>query len=131
MTAAETGSETAQDRSGLGAVARGSVLNLFAAGVAAIVNFGLALVVTRGVSPTTAGVYFSSTSLFLLGTTLGQLGSSTGLIYFISRARVQGRTELIPTYMRTAGVPVLVTATAVMALTLVFGQPIAEGARPG
>lgn len=107
-------------------LARGSTLNLSAALVSALVNFMLALVVTRGLDQDLAGVFFTSTSLFLLGTTLGQLGSSTGLVYFISGARARGETASIPSYMRAAVGPVLVTAFAVTGIALVLSRPIAE-----
>ena len=53
-----------------------------------------------------AGVFFSTTSLFLVATTLGQLGTDLGLVYFLSRSRALQRFGDIGDYLRAALWPV-------------------------
>ena len=89
-------------RADLNRLGRGSAANLVGAGVAALTTFALTVVVTRGVSKQDAGLFFAASSLFILASTLGQLGTPTGLVYFLSRNRVWGTPERIPAYVRTA-----------------------------
>ena len=106
----------------LGQAARGSTLNLVGAAVSAVATFALTVVVTHGASKVEAGVFFATTSLFIIATSIGQLGTNTGLVYFVARAVESRERRLLPSYVRTALVPVLVCA-AVMALVLFVGAP--------
>lgn len=115
----------------LGRVARGSTINLAGAGVSAVANFGLTVLVTRLASQSTAGVFFSVTSLFLLATSLGQLGTNTGLVYFLSGARARGEQHQYATYMRVARRPVLAVGTIMALAILVFAEPLAAALSPG
>lgn len=110
----------------LRSVARGSTANLFGALVTAITTFAVTILVTRGLTPADAGVFFSATSLFLLATTIGQLGTGTGLVYFLSRCRALGRQQLIANYVRVALQPVLVAAVVMAAGIFVFAPQLAE-----
>ena len=86
----------------LSSLARGSTANLVGAIVTAITTFAGTIVVTRGLSQANAGVFFSMTSLFLLATITGQLGTGTGLVYFLSRCRALNTPHLISGYVRAA-----------------------------
>lgn len=110
----------------LGRTARGSILNLGGAAVSAVANFVLAVVITRGLPKTDVGVFFSSTSLFLLVAGLGQLGTSTGLVYFLSRAKAQGKLQYARAYMRTAMTPVLGIAMLTAGVFLILAEPLAS-----
>jgi O-antigen/teichoic acid export membrane protein len=110
----------------LGKAARGSVVNLAGALITSLATFGLTVVVTRGLDKPTAGVFFTATSLFLLATAVGQLGTDSGLVYFLSRARANGRTDLISAYVRAAIRPVLVCAVTMSVVLVVFSSPIAR-----
>ncbi|MGI8696035.1 MAG: lipopolysaccharide biosynthesis protein [Mycobacteriales bacterium] len=115
---------------GLRGIARGTSANLIGAAVTGVVNFGLTVAVTHGLSKTAAGVFFSATSLFLLATSIGQLGTDTGLVYFISRCRALGNPERISGYMRTAAVPVFLTALVMGAGLLIFAPQLGQLTNP-
>lgn len=116
--------QAATDR--LGRAARGSVWNLAGAAISASANFALTILVTRVLARSDAGVFFSATALFLLVTALGQLGTSTGLVYFISRARANQSLGEPSSYMRTAMRPVLAIAVVMAIALLVFTRPVAD-----
>jgi O-antigen/teichoic acid export membrane protein len=98
--------------SGLSRVARGSALNLAGAAISAVCSFALVVVITRGMTRSEAGVFFSVTSIFLVATSIGQLGTDLGLVYFLSRARAIGEHFKIPRYLRSAVIPVLAVSLA-------------------
>jgi O-antigen/teichoic acid export membrane protein len=106
----------------LSRIARGSSLNLAGAAVSSVANFALTIVVTRGMPQDVAGILFSTTSLVLLAVSVGLLGTDTGLVYFISRARAAGAPEQVRPYLAAALRPVVVAA-AVMALVLAAAAP--------
>lgn len=93
-------------------IARGSVANLAGTSVTVLANFALTITVTRGLSQARAGVFFSITSLFMIAAVAGQLGTNTGLVYFISRCRALGTPQLISGYLRAAVRPVMLIATS-------------------
>ena len=99
----------------LSRVARGSVATLAGAAISAVVGFALTVVITRGLTKTEAGVFFSVTSLFLVVVSVGLLGTDLGLVYFLSRARALGERSAIAGYLRTALVPVFCVAAAMSA----------------
>lgn len=115
---------------GMGGVARGSTANLAGAFVMAAANLVLSVAVTRGLPREAAGIFFSATSLFLLATTVGQLGTNTGLVYFLARCRSLGQTGAIPAYFRAALRPVLVTATLMAILLYLLAPQIAGVTTP-
>lgn len=125
LAAADAPSESSSDQS-IERLARGGTANLLGAAVTGICTFALTVVVTRGISREAAGVFFSVTSLFLVATTIGQLGTQTGLVYFIARSRAAGRAELISAYMRTAMRPMLALAVVMAVVVLVFAGPLAR-----
>jgi O-antigen/teichoic acid export membrane protein len=102
--------------------ARGSTLNLVGAAVSAVATFALTVVITHGTTKIEAGVFFATTSLFIIATSIGQLGTNTGLVYFIARAVESGRRHLLQAYVRAALGPVVVCAIA-MALVLFVAAP--------
>jgi O-antigen/teichoic acid export membrane protein len=110
----------------IGRLARGGTANLLGAAMTGICTFALTVVVTRGISREAAGVFFSVTSLFLVATTVGQLGTQTGLVYFIARCRAAGRTELISAYLRAAMRPMLAIAVVMAVVVLVLAGPLAR-----
>lgn len=97
----------------LGALARGGAANLAGSVVAAVAAFALTVLVAHSLRQAEAGVFFSTTSLFLLATTLGQLGTGTGVVYFISQARARGHPGMARVIVRTATRPVLVVGLVV------------------
>jgi O-antigen/teichoic acid export membrane protein len=117
------------DRS-MNRIARGGTANLLGAAVTAFTTFALTVAVTRGLSRPEAGVFFSATSLFLVATTIGQLGTQTGIVYFLSRCRVLGRAETMDRYVRTALTPVLLLAVAMAIAIFLLARPLAELTAP-
>ena len=115
----------------LGRVARGSSANLLGALVTAITTFAVTIVVTRGVSQERAGIFFSATSLFLLATTIGQLGTGTGLVYFLSRFRALETSHLTRRYVRTALLPVVTVGVAMAVAMFLLAHPLARLVLPG
>lgn len=118
------------DDRGVRRAARGSALNLLGAGVSAIATFGLTAVIAHGASKADAGVFFSATSVFVLLISVGQLGTTNGLVYFLARANALGRADLHRRYLRAAFVPVFACALAAGAALFVLAQPIAALVSP-
>ena len=106
-------------------VARGGAVGLVGAGVSAVATFGLALVVTNRFSAETAGLFFASTSVFLLLSAVATLGTDTGLSRFLLRFEAQGRPGDIPAIVRTAVVPPVVLSVVLAVATLLVAEPLA------
>jgi len=122
------------ERSDLAPAARGGAANLAGSVVTGLVAFVLSVLVARFLSRSAAGVFFSTTSLFLLVTALGQLGGGTGVVYFIARARTLGAAGSIAGIVRTAHRPVLVFGVATAVAGLVAAPWLAHvtlGSRSG
>jgi len=113
------------ERTGLRYLARGALLNLSGAGVSAIASLLLVIVITRGFPKSDAGVVFSATSLFLISLAVTKLGTSTGLVYFISRFRALGTPQRISACLRSAFLPVAVASCLVGAATFAFAPQLA------
>ncbi|MGA8112422.1 MAG: polysaccharide biosynthesis C-terminal domain-containing protein [Actinocatenispora sp.] len=109
---------TRTDVSGLGAAARGGVLNLAAAGFSGLAGLLITTVVARGLGHAMAGVFFAATSAFLLAQMLAKLGTDTGLVYWLARLRAVRRSDLLHRCLRVGLGPVLVAA--VVAAVLLF-----------
>lgn len=116
--------------SSLRRLARGSTANLAGTAVSAVANFALIVVLTRGLPQSTAGVFISMTSVFVIATVLGQLGVNTGLVYFLTRALASGRRADIAGYMRTAWRAVLATAAGMAVLAALTAPWLAARATP-
>ncbi|MGN6302729.1 MAG: MATE family efflux transporter [Angustibacter sp.] len=114
----------------LARVARGGTANLAGAVVMAASTLALTMVVTHGLSKTAAGIFFSTTSVFLLLSTLAQLGTNTGLVFFLSRARATGTRDVRWIY-RTAVGPVLVVGVLLGVAMLVLAPQISAVVNPG
>lgn len=133
MTTAQAKATSKIDPSGraLRRAARGSVLNLASMVVTAVATFGLTIAVTRLTSPAEAGVFFSATSLFLIATGLGRLGTETGLVYFLSGARSRGELHHARAYMRAAALPVLLVSLVMAGAMALFSEQFAQVLSPG
>lgn len=109
----------------VGGTARGGAINILGAVATALLTFGLTIAITRGLPREVAGVFFTATSAFLVAVGLAQLGTNTGLVYFIARTRTLGRPELVPAYMRSAAIPVLVWSTVLVVVLWLLAPAIA------
>ena len=115
---------------GLKAVARGSAANLVGALVLAANTFLLTVLVTHGLDQSSAGILFAAVSIFVIATSLGQLGTVAALVYFIARARTLGTPWQIRVYYRVARTPVLVTTVGLAAVLLVTAPEIGRMIAP-
>jgi O-antigen/teichoic acid export membrane protein len=113
-------------RAQLRGVARGGTLNLVAAAFAGVSGLALMVAVTQTFSKAEAGVFFAATSLFLLVVSVGQLGTSTGMVYFVSRSRALHRTARIPAYVRAGAWPVVVLSLLLGAGLSGFAPQVAD-----
>lgn len=111
-------------------LARGGTASLVGAAVTGLCTFALTVAIARGVSKAETGVFFSATSLFLVATTIGQLGTQTGLVYFVARSRTAGRADHAGGYLRIALRPVLVVAVAMAVAMFALARPLAEWTSP-
>ena len=110
----------------LAKIARGGAINLLGSLVAGVSGFLLAVVVTHGWDPGTAGTLFSATSLFLILTATALLGTDTGLARFVLRYQAQGRTADVPTVLRVALRPVLMVSLVMAFLLFIAAEPVAD-----
>lgn len=117
--------------SGLASVARGGAANLIGAASSGIANLLLVVLVARVFSRHDAGVFFSATSLFLLLATVADLGTSTGLVYFIARFRALGTPERAMACIRQALTPVAVVALACSTLLAIYAPRLADALLDG
>jgi O-antigen/teichoic acid export membrane protein len=107
-------------------IARGSLLNLFGAGVSSLAGIALVVVVTRSVGQSTAGLFFTLTSLFLLAQVVAGMGTGTGLVYFTARLRSLGRSEEIRAFQKVALLPVAVVAVLASAALVAVSAAVAD-----
>lgn len=116
-------------------LARGGLLNLVGAGVAAGSGLALVLVVTAGFPSRVAGAFFAATSVFLILGAACELGSGVGLVRHLPRYLVQGRNRDARRCLRLAAGPVLavacLAAVALYAAAPWLGPRIASGDSPG
>jgi O-antigen/teichoic acid export membrane protein len=111
-------------------VARGASANLLGAVAMAGAQLAVTFFVAERMSKALAGVFFASTSVFLLATTLGMLGTNTGLVYFVARCRALERVAAIPAYFRAGLWPVVVVGCGMSAALLLFAPSLAALINP-
>lgn len=103
----------------LGAVARGSTATIVGAAVSTVAGFGLVVLVTRAVDPTTAGTFFAATAVFAVALAVAGLGTETGLARFVLRA---DGPPAVRRLLHIATAPVLLAATG-LAIVLAVVAP--------
>ncbi|MFE3448396.1 lipopolysaccharide biosynthesis protein [Nonomuraea sp. NPDC059194] len=97
-------------------MARGGIAGIAGAGVGALAQFVLVVVVTRAFSAEQAGVFFTAVALALMIAGIVKLDAGNGLVYFIARARTYDYRG-ISGYVRAAlapGVALSVVAGALL-----------------
>jgi O-antigen/teichoic acid export membrane protein len=107
----------------LARVARGGSFAAVGTGLGSILGFVLTLVVTHGLTTTTAGQFFSATAIFIVLQTVLSFGVGAGLVRFVPRLRALEREGDIPALLMVALVPVIVLAVA-GSLGLWFASPL-------
>lgn len=122
LSPSKSSTKTAPNR--LGSLARGSVANLSGAAFSSVATLALTLAVTRGVSPQVAGIFFAASSVFMLAAAVSQLGTSLGLVYFLSRARSFGTPQAFRPLYRMATRPTLVVSVALGVLVFALAPQL-------
>lgn len=117
-----SGGHRPSPRSPLGGLARGGALNLVGAGCGVLAGLGAALLATRGLAADAAGVFFTASSLFLVGVVVAKLGTPTGLVYWLAQLRARNAPWTLSSCLRVALTPVF-TASLVAALGLIITAP--------
>lgn len=105
------GALAADRRAGLAGLARGGALGLLGSAVSAGSALVVVVAVTALLPATTAGQFFTVTSLFLIGQAVARLGTNTSLVYFVARMRALGEPERIAGCLRLAVRPVAAVGT--------------------
>jgi O-antigen/teichoic acid export membrane protein len=116
-------------------IGRGGSQNLAASAIAALLGILLSIVVARTFTTEDTGLYFAATSVVLLIATVTRLGTSIGLVYWVSRLRELGQYREIPNVIRLAMQPVLalslVTALLLFALAPWASDWMLDGSETG
>jgi O-antigen/teichoic acid export membrane protein len=95
-----------------GVVARGSLVNLIAMVIGAVLSFGLVVLVSRWLEPAGAGALFELIALYTILSNTFELGADTGLTRWISRARAIGGLIDARRVVVIAVIPVLIIGSA-------------------
>ena len=104
-------------RSSLHRVVRGGALGMAGMITGALLNLVLVFVITRGLGPHGAGLFFETVALFSILTTVAAFGADTGFVRTVSRYKAIGRIQ----DLRRA---LVVGLGPVTALSLVFALGI-------
>jgi O-antigen/teichoic acid export membrane protein len=72
-------------------VARGGALNVLGFGINGILQFLLVVVVSRGMGPVGAGVFYQAVALFMIVSAAAQFGSDAGVIRMLNVYAARGR----------------------------------------
>lgn len=106
--------------------ARGSVINLTAMVLGAILTFGLTVLVSRWLQPSAAGGFFELVSLFTILSYTLYLGADTGLLRWIARARAVGDLANTRRIVGIALIPVLAIGAVAAAAAWMLAPGIAR-----
>src|SRR6266851_4329850 len=107
-------------------VARGTMINIAAMVLGALLGFALTVLVSRWLQPTNAGSLFELIALVTILSNTLELGSDTGLTRWISRARAIGGLEQVRRIVAIALVPVLIAGTVAAAAMWVAAPALAH-----
>jgi O-antigen/teichoic acid export membrane protein len=107
----------------LAGVARGGSFAVLGTGGGSILGFVLTLVLTHGLTTTTAGQFFSATAIFIVLQTFLSFGVGAGLVRFVPRLRALDRQADLPALLVVAFVPVIVLGI-VGSVALWFAAPV-------
>ena len=130
------GSHRAEGPSGdakehVGRMARNGGRSFIGAAVSAVAGVALTAIITNGQDQSTAGTVFATTALFLIATSLVQLGTEVGVVRYLPTLLVRGQTRYLRAVLRRALVPVAVISVVVAVLCYVFASTIANSVADG
>ena len=116
-------------------IGRGGSQNLAASAAAALLGIALSIVVARTFTAENTGLYFAATSVVLLVASVTRLGTSIGLVYWVSRLRELGRGSELRSLVRLALRPVLIlsllTAAALFLVAPWASDVLLDGSETG
>jgi O-antigen/teichoic acid export membrane protein len=98
-----------------GLVARGSLTNVGAMTLGALLGFGLTVLASRWLQPRQTGEFFELIALFTIGAYSFALGADTGLTRWIARARAIGGLQEVRRIVLVAAAPVAFVGAAAAA----------------
>lgn len=110
----------------VGRIARSGGLNVVGAGVAAVAGFALTLVLTNGLNQGAAGTVFATTAMFLILTSVVQLGTESGMARWLPLKLATDRADQLGAVLRAGLVPVVLFAL-LAAVCLAFAAPWVAG----
>lgn len=111
-------------------IARGGSANLVGAVGTAVSQLALTIIVTRALTQSEAGVFFTVTSLFLIAVSVGNLGANTGLVYFLARLRAGREDRQTAAFMKAAFVPTTLLSIAMAGGVYLVAEPLASSIAP-
>jgi O-antigen/teichoic acid export membrane protein len=126
VTAPQRNPDDDARRGDLTSVARGGALNIAGTIANAVFGFALGVVITRGLGPAGAGVFFEAIALFTILTTVAQLGADVGVVRWIPSYLAGGRPQDVRSCLRAAISPVVLASGALGALLFVFAPDISD-----
>jgi O-antigen/teichoic acid export membrane protein len=107
-------------------VARGTVVNVVAMVLGAILGFGLTVVVSRWLQPGNAGGFFELMAIYTILSYTLMLGADTGLTRWISRARAIGGLTQVRRILAIALGPVLLVGGVAAVVIWIAAPEIAH-----
>lgn len=107
-------------------VARGTLVNIAAMVVGAVLSFGLTVLVSRWLGPRNAGALFEMIALFTIVSSTLQLGGDVGLMRWISRSRAIGDLAGVRQLLAVALVPILLAGILAAAVIWIAAPAIAH-----
>ncbi|HXP20745.1 MAG TPA: oligosaccharide flippase family protein [Streptosporangiaceae bacterium] len=108
-----------------GLVARGSVINVGAMTLGAVLGFGLTVLASRWLQPKQTGEFFELIALFTILSNSLALGADTGLTRWISRARAIGGIQEVRRIVLVSLVPVAAVGAAAAAAVWLSARVLA------
>jgi len=107
-------------------IARSGSVNVMGAAVGALAGFGLTLVLTNGLTREVAGTVFATTSLFLILTSVVQLGTESGMARWLPVKVATGRTSELGQVLKAGLVPTVLLSAAVAVIVVGSARQVAE-----
>jgi O-antigen/teichoic acid export membrane protein len=124
--APSSGRRRGDGRSDLGLLARGGALNFASVIVSAVLGLILVPIVTRGLGPSTAGLFFEAIALFLIISNTAELGADAGLLRLIPRYRALHRTQDVRPLFHIGLWPALVGGLLLAWVMYAFAPQLAD-----
>ncbi len=97
-------------------IAWAGAVNLVGGGIGSVIGLLLAAIVGHHLGTVGAGTYFLVVAVFMIVSSIAELGADTGLVRYVSAARARGREADVPRLARIALGPVLVSGVLVVVL---------------